>query len=241
MKSIAIFGAGPGLGRALAHRYARDGYAVALVARREEPLKAIAAELRAEHTATVHVITGDLADLADISRIAATIREAVGVPDVLYFGPTPSGGGFVAASDLNAETAARWVQLLFVNFVALMQEFLPAMISRGKGAVITVQGTTALGAPAGMSGPGPAAAAQRNYLDTIAAELEATQLHLGRHYVGALILGSAAADSLEQARMAGADVPQFATVDPEDLAEQIATSHAQGTSVVTVTPQHNTH
>jgi short-subunit dehydrogenase len=37
-KSIAVFGAGPGLGQAVARRYAREGYAVTLVARRSEPL-----------------------------------------------------------------------------------------------------------------------------------------------------------------------------------------------------------
>jgi len=34
--SIAVFGAGPGLGQAVAHRYAREGYAVVLVARCRE-------------------------------------------------------------------------------------------------------------------------------------------------------------------------------------------------------------
>ena len=35
-KSIAVFGAGPGLGQAVARRYAREGYAVTLVGRRQE-------------------------------------------------------------------------------------------------------------------------------------------------------------------------------------------------------------
>ncbi|MCS5485807.1 SDR family NAD(P)-dependent oxidoreductase [Curtobacterium flaccumfaciens pv. beticola] len=241
MNSIAIFGAGQGLGRALAQRYAQDGYEIVLVARRREPLDAIAAELHNEHGASVQVVTGDLSSLADIAQIAASIREAVGVPDVLYFGPTPSGGGFVAAADLDDMTAASWVQLLFINFVALVQEFLPAMRSRGTGAIVTVQGTTALGAPAGMSGPGPAAAAQRNYLDTLSAELDSSNIHVGRHYVGSLILGSAAADSLEQARLAGADLPDFPTVSPDDLADKIAQAQAAGTSVVTITPEEHTH
>ena len=39
-KSIAVFGAGPGLGQAVARRYAREGYAVTLVARRRSHLTA---------------------------------------------------------------------------------------------------------------------------------------------------------------------------------------------------------
>ena len=44
-KSIAVLGAGPGLGQAVAHRYAREGYAVAVVARRQEPLDRLAGQL----------------------------------------------------------------------------------------------------------------------------------------------------------------------------------------------------
>jgi NAD(P)-dependent dehydrogenase (short-subunit alcohol dehydrogenase family) len=44
-RSIAVFGTGPALGRAVAHRWARDGYAVVVVARRRAPLEQAAAEL----------------------------------------------------------------------------------------------------------------------------------------------------------------------------------------------------
>ena len=44
-KLIAVFGVGPGLGQAVARRYAQDGYEVVLVARRREPLELFAREL----------------------------------------------------------------------------------------------------------------------------------------------------------------------------------------------------
>ena len=44
-KSIAVFGAGAGLGQAVARHYAREGYAVTLVARRSEPLDRLAKDL----------------------------------------------------------------------------------------------------------------------------------------------------------------------------------------------------
>ena len=55
--SIVVFGAGPGLGRSVARRYARSGYTVVLVARRLAPLEALAADL-ARAGATAHVVTG---------------------------------------------------------------------------------------------------------------------------------------------------------------------------------------
>src|SRR5215469_14058484 len=58
-KSIAVFGAGPGLGQAVARRYAREGYAVTLVARNSEPLDRLAKDLTGAG-ATAHVITADL-------------------------------------------------------------------------------------------------------------------------------------------------------------------------------------
>jgi short-subunit dehydrogenase len=77
-KSIAVFGAGPGLGRAVARRYAREGYAVTLVARRPEPLECLARELT-RAGATAHVITADLADTAATPRLAGQIRAQGGV------------------------------------------------------------------------------------------------------------------------------------------------------------------
>ena len=73
-KSIAVFGAGPGLGQAVAHRYAREGYDVVLVARRPEPLQRLATDL-ASGGGTVHVISADLADSAAIPALAEQVRS----------------------------------------------------------------------------------------------------------------------------------------------------------------------
>jgi short-subunit dehydrogenase len=84
---IAIFEAGPGLGQAIAHRYARDGYAVVLVARQRAPLERLAEDL-AGIGATAHVITADLSDTSAVPELAQQVRARVGDLDVLYYGPT---------------------------------------------------------------------------------------------------------------------------------------------------------
>src|SRR5512135_872438 len=95
-RSIAVFGAGPGLGQAVARRYAREGYTVVLVARRREPLEQLAKDL-ASAGATPHVITADLSDTNAIPTLAAQIRAKAGNLDAFYYAPTPDAG-FVSAA-----------------------------------------------------------------------------------------------------------------------------------------------
>src|SRR3984957_1491481 len=136
-KSIAVFGAGPGLGEAVARRYAREGYAVTLVARRPEPLDRLAQDLTSAG-ATVQVITADLADTGAAPRLAEQIRATAGDLDAFYYAPTPNTG-FVAAADLTPQHAQSFMPLIFYTMVALVQEFLPLMLAQGDGAILTAQ------------------------------------------------------------------------------------------------------
>ncbi len=67
-RSIAVFGAGPGLGRAIARRYAQEGYDVVLVARNQQGLDAFAKDL-SNLGVSAHVVTADLADTAGVRCI----------------------------------------------------------------------------------------------------------------------------------------------------------------------------
>jgi len=124
-KSIAVFGAGPGLGEAVARRYAREDYAVTLVARRPEPLERLAKDLTSAG-ATAHVITADLADTSATPRLAGQIRAKAGDLDALYYAPTPNTG-FVSAAKLTPQHAESFMPLIFYTMLALVQEFLPHM------------------------------------------------------------------------------------------------------------------
>src|SRR5262245_37849912 len=106
-KSLAVFGAGPGLGQAVAHRYAAEGYDVVLVARRREPLEQMATDL-ATGTGTVHAISADLSDTVAVPALAEQVRDRVGHLDALYYAPTPDGG-FVPAVELTARRAQAYL------------------------------------------------------------------------------------------------------------------------------------
>ncbi len=223
-KSIAVFGAGPGLGQAVARRYAREGYSVVLVARRGEPLKQLAQDL-ANGGAASHVITADLTDTDAIPTLAGQIRALVGDLDAFYYAPTPEGG-FVPAANLTPQLARDFMPLSFYTLLALVQEFLPHMIEQGDGTILTAQGGSSVHGLPNMTGPGPAQAAQRNYLQSLHAEVAGKGVYVGMLYIGVAIEHSAFHMEMERAKAAGEPVWEMASVDPAHLADLLWNMHS---------------
>lgn len=222
-KSIAVFGAGPGLGQAIAHRYARDGYTVVLVARRSPPLEALAKDL-ASMGATPHIITADLADTDAVPALAEQIRARVGNLDAFYYAPTPEGG-FIPAANFTAQQAKRFMPLTFYTLLALVQEFLPYMLEQGAGAILTAQGASSVRGLPNMSGPGPAQAAQRNYLQSLHVEVASKGVYVGMLYIGVAIEKSAFHTEMEEAKAAGQPVWEMPIVDSAHLADLLWNMH----------------
>ncbi|HXT90617.1 MAG TPA: SDR family NAD(P)-dependent oxidoreductase [Trebonia sp.] len=220
-KSIAVFGAGPALGRAVAERYAREGYDVALVARSAELLDALAGELRGTG-ATAHVIAADLADIDAIPQVAKRVRAAVGDPDVLYYGA--AANSFVSVTDLTVQRAQDLMPLGLYALLALVQEFLPAMLARGDGAILSAQGASAVNSRPHIAGAF-ALAGQRNYLQSLHAAVADKGVYVGGLYIGAAIERSPFHAQLEAARAAGGSVPDMATVHPGHLADLLWAMH----------------
>src|SRR6476646_7244609 len=72
MTTIAIIGAGKGLGAAVARRFGQEGYAVALISRHQGRLDALAAELEQDGVQA----KGFTADVRDPASIAAALEQA---------------------------------------------------------------------------------------------------------------------------------------------------------------------
>jgi short-subunit dehydrogenase len=223
-KSIAVFGAGPGLGQAVARHYAREGYAVTLVGRRPQLLDRLANDL-ASAGATAHVVAADLSDTGATPRLAEQVRGKAGNLDAFYYAPTPNTG-FVSAASLTPRHAEKFMPLIFYTMLALVQEFLPHMLEQGDGAILTAQGGSTVQGLPNMSGPSPAQAAQRNYLQALHAEVAGKGVYVGMLYIGAAIRGSAFHTEMEKAKAAGDQVWEMPAVDSEHLAGLLWTMHS---------------
>jgi NAD(P)-dependent dehydrogenase (short-subunit alcohol dehydrogenase family) len=82
-QTILVTGATDGLGRALADRLAADGATLILHGRSRAKLGRVAQEIRDSHGAEPHTLLADLADLAQVRRLAADVRASTGALHVL--------------------------------------------------------------------------------------------------------------------------------------------------------------
>jgi NAD(P)-dependent dehydrogenase (short-subunit alcohol dehydrogenase family) len=88
MPTIAIVGAGPGLGLSIAKVFGRNGFSVALVARTREKLDRLAAEL-AESGVEAEGFAADIMDRSSLTAAFDRIKDRFGAVDVLEYSPAP--------------------------------------------------------------------------------------------------------------------------------------------------------
>ncbi|WP_141015975.1 SDR family oxidoreductase [Nocardioides sambongensis] len=84
---IAVVGAGPGVSRSVALRFAREGYDAGLVGLDPDPLQALATEVAATGAQVGHVVA-DITDEAALRAAIARIGDSAGRIDVLHFNPS---------------------------------------------------------------------------------------------------------------------------------------------------------
>lgn len=141
-----ITGASGGIGEALAHRFARGGYDLVLVARTESKLQALAEELSRAHGVRAHALACDLADPASPRQLADRLAALGVAVDVLVNNAGFATYGPFAELDLDGEL--RMLQVNIVTLTHLTRLLLPGMIARRRGRILNVASTAAF-----MPGP----------------------------------------------------------------------------------------
>jgi NAD(P)-dependent dehydrogenase (short-subunit alcohol dehydrogenase family) len=140
-KKAVVTGVGPGLGRAAARALAREGAAVALVARNEERLAGIASEIEADGGRAV-VIPANVTKVEDCERVAEVAAAELGGLDVLV-NSAFRGDVF---QPFDAVDLVQWRKIFDVNLwgaLQLTQACVPALRESGGGSVVMVASMSA--------------------------------------------------------------------------------------------------
>lgn len=134
-KAALVTGASAGIGDAIARALAAIGVRVAVMARREDRLTALATQLRA-NGAEVLVCTGDVAEDADVRACFERIRSAWGGVDILI-----NNAGTAIMSTMRDGTPDDWRNALNVNVTApalCIQEALRDMQTKDDAQIINI-------------------------------------------------------------------------------------------------------
>jgi short-subunit dehydrogenase len=134
-----VAGASEGIGAAFARRLAATGLNLVLVARRAEPLDALATDLRAEHDVEVRTLPCDLADRAAVETALLACRS-LGVGLLVYNAAASTVGRFL---DVPLGDHLLSVQTNALGPVLLAHAFGSAMAERGRGGIVLMSSLTA--------------------------------------------------------------------------------------------------
>ena len=136
-----VSGASSGIGSEFARLLALKGYSVVLVARREDRLRALAAELESSAPVKTRVLAADLGEPGASSTLAAALEADGLVLEVLVNNAGFGERGAFAETDWDREYAM--MQLNMVALVELTKRILPGMVARRRGHILNVASTAA--------------------------------------------------------------------------------------------------
>jgi len=178
----AVVGVGPGNGEALARRFSADGYAVALMARREDLTAKLAGKLpRASAYAC------DVAEAASVASAFERTRAELGDVDVLVF--NAGSGVWGSIEDVSPEDFERAWRVNALGLFLTARQVIPAMRRKGQGAIVVIGATASRRGVAGTAAFAPAKMAQRGLAESMARHLWPAGVHVALIVVDGVVGG----------------------------------------------------
>lgn len=137
-KIALVTGAGKGIGKAVALALAAEGVHLALMARTESDLKAVAEEV-AKAGVKVEYAVADVADITSVNNAVAALTAALGPVDILI--NNAGVGKFAKFMELAPE---EWEYVVKVNLFGayyMVRAVLPSMLERQTGDIVNISST----------------------------------------------------------------------------------------------------
>ena len=174
-KVALVTGAGAGLGRAVALRFAAEGasvFAVSIVRAELDELE----EAAAGSSLSVTTLVADVGDEADTVRVADTVLEGHGRLDVLV-----NNAGIIAVKPIEETEPVEWDRILRTNLrgpYLYCRAFIPAMKHRREGTIINVTSMSGVKGFVGEAAYCPSKFGLEGLTRTLALELAPWQIRV---------------------------------------------------------------
>ncbi|MET8163720.1 SDR family NAD(P)-dependent oxidoreductase [Streptomyces sp. NPDC005329] len=203
MTSIAIIGAGPQLGLAIARTFGSQGLDVALISRNRENLDGLVNTLTAEGI-TAAAFPADVLDRDALTQALKDAATRFGGIDVLEYSPVAGlTTTMVSPSDAEPAHVQHEIEFQLYGAIAATKAVLPTMREAGSGTLLFTTGAGSVDPVPQVGNINAAAAALRNWAINLHKELDGTGIQ-SAHVGIDVSIGTPA-------------VPGFPTAQPEEI------------------------
>ncbi len=189
MTTLAIIGAGRGLGAAVARRFGREGYSVALISRNQGKLDALAADLENDGV-KAQGFTADVRDPASIRDALERATETMGPIEVLQYSPLPQKDFMRPVLETTPEDLVGPVEFSIYGSVAAVRQVVPGMrfLGEDRGTILFVNGGSAVTPGPAVTGTSVAFAGQAAYAELLHDVLKEEGIHVSQLIIGGQII-----------------------------------------------------
>jgi NAD(P)-dependent dehydrogenase (short-subunit alcohol dehydrogenase family) len=202
-----VVGVGPGNGAAFARRFAKAGYAVALLARQADYTAKLADELPGARAFACDVSYPDA-----VSSAFAEVRRRMGDPEILIYNAGAGiWGSIEEITPADFETAWR---INALGGLLCAQEVIPAMKRRKQGRIVFIGATASRRGGANFAAFAPAKAAQRSLAESMARQLGPKGIHVALLVIDGMV-------DTPGTREATSDRPESFFIKPADIARTV--------------------
>jgi NAD(P)-dependent dehydrogenase (short-subunit alcohol dehydrogenase family) len=203
----AVVGVGPGNGASLARRFAREGYAVALLARSTELTQKIAASLPG-----ARAYACDVGDAPSVEHAFGAIRNELGDVDVLVY--NAGAGVWGTVEDVSAADFEMSWRVNTLGAFLTSKQVIPAMKQSKSGNIVFIGATASRRGNVRTAAFAPAKAAQRSLAESMARHLWPSGIHVSLLVVDGVI-------DLETTRKRMPDKPDAFFIKPDEIADTV--------------------
>jgi NAD(P)-dependent dehydrogenase (short-subunit alcohol dehydrogenase family) len=216
-KVAVVLGVGPALGAAIARRFSREGFALGLMARREDRLEPVQAEIQ-ESGGEALSVSVDATDPTSVASAFDRVRESLGNPEVfVYNAGVFQMGGILEVTPEQFEDC--WRANCMGAFLGA-QQVLPTMLDLGRGTIILTGATASMRGSARFSCLAVGKFGLRALAQSMARELGPQGVHVAHIVIDGQI-------ETPQLREAQPDRGEETTLLPDAIAESYWQLHAQ--------------